>query len=83
MPESGTNFFQKVKDAKTTAQVKSRLVANENISAGNIDVDTANDVVWLSGQVRSDSERQLAELIARNTSGVHSVFNELEIRHSG
>jgi osmotically-inducible protein OsmY len=83
LPESDTDFLQKVKDATTTAQVKTRLIGNENIAAGDIDVDTRNNVVRLSGMVRSDVERQLAEFIARNTSGVLSVWNELEISRSG
>lgn len=83
LPESDTDFLQKVKDATTTAQVKTRLIGNENISAGDIDVDTRNSVVRLSGTVRSTTERQLAEFIARNTSGVLSVSNELEIGRSG
>lgn len=83
LPESDTDFLQKVKDATTTAQVKTRLIGNENIAAGDIDVDTRNSVVRLSGKVRSDTERQLAEFIARNTSGVLAVANELEISRSG
>jgi osmotically-inducible protein OsmY len=83
LAESDTDFLQKVKDATTTAQVKTRLIGNGNISAGEIDVDTENNVVRLSGEVGSDTERQLAEFIARNTAGVQSVSNELGIRRSG
>lgn len=83
LPGSDTDFLQKVKDATTTAQVKTRLIGNGNISAGEIDVDTRHSVVRLSGKVNSDTERQLAEFIARNTSGVLSVANELEIVRSG
>jgi hyperosmotically inducible periplasmic protein len=83
LSESDTDFLQKVKDATTTAQVKTRLIGNGNISAGDIDVDTRNNVVRLSGKVGSDSERQLAEFIARNTSGVLAVANDLEIGRSG
>jgi osmotically-inducible protein OsmY len=81
--ESDANFLQKVKDATTTAQVKARLIGNGNISAGDIDVDTRDSVVRLSGKVGSDTERQLAEFIAKNTSGVLSVSNELETDRSG
>ena len=83
LAESDTDFLQKVKDATTTAQVKTRLIGNGNIIAGEIDVDTQNNVVRLSGEVGSDTERQLAEFIAKNTAGVQSVSNELEIRRSG
>ncbi|MDT8321502.1 MAG: BON domain-containing protein [Xanthomonadales bacterium] len=80
---SDSGFLQKVKDATTTAQVKTRLISNENIPARDIDVDTKNNVVRLSGEVGSDTERQLAEFIAKNTAGVQSVSNQLEIRRSG
>lgn len=83
LAKADTDFLQKVKDATTTAQVKARLIGNGNISAGEIDVDTVNSVVRLSGEVGSDTERQLAEFIAQNTAGVQSVANELEIRQSG
>jgi osmotically-inducible protein OsmY len=72
-----------VKDATTTAQVKTRLIGNGHISAADINVDTRDSVVRLSGKVGSDTERQLAEFIARNTSGVLAVSNELETDRSG
>ena len=81
--EAESHFIQKVRDATTTAQVKSRLIANGNVPAADIDVDTDQDVVRLTGEVGSDTERQLAEFIARNTSGVTSVTNELSVRRSG
>jgi osmotically-inducible protein OsmY len=83
MPQIETDLLQKMKDASTTVQVKTRLVGNAHIAARNINVDTENDIVRLSGEVHSDSEKLLAEYIARNTFGVHTVFNTLEIRHSG
>lgn len=81
--DADIDVLQKVKDATTTAQVKSRLIGNSHIAARDIDVDTENSVVRLKGEVGSGSEKQLAEYIARNTSSVHTVFNELQIRHSG
>jgi osmotically-inducible protein OsmY len=33
--------------------------------------------------VGTDTERQLAEFIAKNTSGVTSVTNEISLRQSG
>jgi osmotically-inducible protein OsmY len=81
--EADSDFFQKVRDATTTAQVKTRLIANGNIPAGDIGVDTEHDVVLLTGMVGTDTERQLAEFIAKNTSGVTSVTNEISLRQSG
>lgn len=82
VPQSDVDLLQKVKDATTTAQIKTRLIGNANIAARDIDVDTENNMVRLTGEVRSDTEKQLAEFIARNTSGVESVINALEIRRS-
>jgi hyperosmotically inducible protein len=72
-------FSQKVDDATTTANVKTRLIANQHLAGLEIDVDTDNSVVTLSGEVGSDQERQLAGLIAKNTPDVERVRNELEV----
>lgn len=68
-----------VEDASTTAIVKSKLLANQNTRDLNIQVGTRNKIVTLSGLVTSAEERQLAELLARNTENVVEVRNELAI----
>ena len=66
-------------DAALTARVKSRLLLSENTSGLAINVDTDDDVVILNGEVESDAERELAEMIAANTVGVEEVRNNLRI----
>jgi len=73
------DFSQKVDDATTTANVKTRLIANQHLSGLDIDVDTKDSVVTLTGDVGSDQERQLAGLIAKNTPEVRDVKNQLQI----
>jgi hyperosmotically inducible protein len=75
-------FGQMVTDATITAKVKTKLLANANIAGTEIDVDTENNVVMLTGQVESRVEKQLAEYIARNTSGVLSVNSHLTVAAS-
>ena len=75
-----SSFAQRVDDATTTAAVKSRLIANTHVTAMNINVDTKNDVVTLSGEVGSAEERQLAEEIARSTGDVRTVENRLGVQ---
>jgi hyperosmotically inducible periplasmic protein len=78
--ESGRrNFGSWVDDATTTAAVKSRLIRNPNTKGLEIDVDTRDDVVTLSGRVSTDEERQLAEEIALDTSDVAGVSNNLVV----
>jgi len=69
-------------DAAITASVKTRLLASNNTSGLDIDVDTDDQVVTLRGDVESETERELAGLIAANTNGVDSVVNELDVTHN-
>jgi osmotically-inducible protein OsmY len=59
--------------------VKSRLIANGNVDALAIDVDTENAVVTLSGRVRTDEEKDLSAEIAQNTPNVGEVRNLLVV----
>lgn len=70
---------QTLDDAGTTAAIKSKLLANKNTSGLKINVTTRNNVVTLSGSVASETEKDLAGLIARNSSDVASVRNELSV----
>lgn len=73
------SFSQKFDDMTTTAAIKSKLLANQSTEGLAINVDTANRVVSLSGNVATTEEKQLAEKIAENTDGVDKVKNLLEI----
>ena len=73
------DFGSWVSDATTTARVKSRLIGNNNVHAAKIDVDTKDHIVTLSGRVSSSSEKSLAEQLARNTSEVKTVHNNLVV----
>ena len=72
-------FGSSVSDATMTARVKSRLIGNSNVHAAKIDVDTKDHVVTLSGRVTSSSEKSLAEQLARNTTEVKAVHNNLVV----
>jgi osmotically-inducible protein OsmY len=66
-------------DAMVTSKVKSKLAADPQTSALEIDVDTLNGEVTLRGKVDSEQERRDAERLARNTAGVRDVDNQLEM----
>lgn len=67
-------------DAALTTAVKSKLAADPTVSALRIDVDTENQVVTLTGQVRSQSEKDQALKLAREVDGVKSVTDRLTLR---
>jgi hyperosmotically inducible periplasmic protein len=66
-------------DAGITTEVKTRLVADDTVKARNINVDTKDKVVTLTGTVQSPQERAKALEIARATRGVANVVDSLSI----
>jgi osmotically-inducible protein OsmY len=66
-------------DAGITTAVKSRLAADNTVKAYEIDVDTANGVVTLSGTVDRPVAKQQAVVIARQTDGVTDVVDNIEV----
>lgn len=77
---TGANQAQRMAtDAGLTAKIKAKMALDDTIEAARIDVDTANGVVTLSGSVRSETERQRALQLARETAGVTSVNDRLSV----
>ena len=66
-------------DAGITTAVKSKLAADDTVKAYKVDVDTANKVVTLSGEVDTQAQRAHAVMIARNTDGVADVIEQLRV----
>ena len=69
-------------DAGITAQVKTDLIKEPNISALKIDVDTKAGAVTLTGTVPSEALKTRAGEIATAVKGVGSVNNMLTIQAS-
>lgn len=63
-----------------TAKIKSKMALDDTVKALDIDVDTNDGVVTLSGTVHSAAERTRAVQLARETSGVTSVNDRLIVR---
>lgn len=66
-------------DAAITTAVKTKFLADPNVSGLKIDVDTNNGVVTLRGNVPNAAEKRRAMELARETTGVKSVKDELKI----
>jgi hyperosmotically inducible periplasmic protein len=71
------DFSQLFSDVSTTAAIKTELLANDNIKGMDVDVDTFNNQVTLSGKVQSEAQKSLAESIAKKREGVNKVINNL------
>lgn len=72
-----------VDDVMISSKVKSKLISNSEIRAGDIDVSSSQGVVTLIGRVGSKTIRSDAERIARGTKGVKDVNNELTVGRVG
>lgn len=66
-------------DSTITARVKSKLTADPEVNPFNIDVDTADGVVTLRGRVEDERAESIALSLARGTSGVVEVVDEIEV----
>ena len=77
----GANAAQRIaSSAALTAKIKSKMALDDTINAAQINVDSAEGVVRLNGTVGSDTQRDRAVQLARETDGVISVVDELKIR---
>jgi len=66
-------------DAAITSEVKTKFLAEPGVSGLDINVDTTNSVVTLTGTVKSQAEANKAMTIARNSKGVKRVVNHLKV----
>ena len=66
-------------DAGITTSVKSKLAADDTVKAYQIDVDTREGVVTLSGNVENMAAKEQAVRIARETSGVRDVVDQVRV----
>ncbi|MCC5827359.1 BON domain-containing protein [Alkalimonas sp.] len=81
----GTNpaersFGDVVDDATITASVKSKLLWSKHTEGMDTKVITKDGKVELSGSVANQQAKQQAEQLAKNTAGVRSVDNQLQIK---
>lgn len=77
--DSRKGLKESVANATLTARIKTELLVNTNTGGLAINVDSKNGDVTLSGEVDSKQERELAEQIAKNTTGTRSVQNKLTV----
>jgi osmotically-inducible protein OsmY len=76
----GDKIGQSVDDAWIYTKVEAQLASNSVTPARKINVDVSKNVVTLRGEVESDTVKQEAERIAKETSGVTTVRNLLKVR---
>jgi hyperosmotically inducible protein len=69
-------------DQVIEAKVKSKLAADDTVKAAQITVTAKEHVVTLTGNVDSEAAKEKAMQLARETSGVTTVIDEIAVRTS-
>ncbi len=67
-------------DSAITAKVKAAIVAEPGLKSLDINVDTKDATVTLSGTVASADLRERAKQVASSTSGVKGVVDNLTVK---
>lgn len=81
LPNRGNkpDFGDVVSDASINAAIKSKLTWSKDADGMDLTVTTSGGNVVLAGNVATAQTKQLAEKLARDTHGVRSVKNQLQI----
>jgi hyperosmotically inducible periplasmic protein len=78
--EVAANVAMAADDAAITAKVKTALMAEPGLKAFDINVDTKDAMVTLSGNVSSGDSHERAIRIASTTAGVRGVIDNLMLK---
>lgn len=77
-PRSG--FVRSRQDDLITAQVRTRLLASQNVHGINVNIEVFSGNVYLMGLARDDHEVQRAAEIASTTPGVRRVVSFMQVQ---
>ena len=73
----GRTIGSGVNDGWLWTKTRALLAAEDDLGDSTINVDVDNEVVTLTGSVRTDAQKAMAGRIAQNVDGVKSVKNDL------
>jgi len=68
-------------DAWITDQVKTQLLKDKSVEGVEVNVETHQGTVQLSGWVNDATQIALAEFVAVGVEGVKDIRNELQVRY--
>jgi hyperosmotically inducible periplasmic protein len=78
--EAGQAIADATADARITGAIKAKLLADRELSALSISVNTTEGIVTLSGTVSSPENIGKAMLLAMETDGVREVISTLQVK---
>ncbi|HET7218693.1 MAG TPA: BON domain-containing protein [Vicinamibacterales bacterium] len=75
--EAAKTAQEALSDGALTAKIKAKMALDDSVKALDLNVDTVEGVVTVTGKVRSRAERDRALALARETVGVRQVVDRL------
>ena len=78
--EAANTARRALEDGTLTSKIKAKMALDDTVKALDLNVDTANHVVTVSGTVRTRAERDRAIALARETAGVRDVVDRIVIK---
>ena len=78
--DGGPSGSERIDDAAITAKVKAALAGDPRTKAHQVNVETREGAVQLSGFVDNSEAKSTAEELARNVDHVKSVDNEIDVK---
>ncbi len=81
--QASAEVKEETQDAAITAKVKAAIIREPELKSTQINVDTLNGDVTLSGAVETEHASARAEEVAERVEGVRSVANRLIVGAAG
>ena len=77
--EVGQAAKDALSDGALTAKIKAKMALDDSVNAREVNVDTVDGVVTVSGRLRSNKARDKALQLARETNGVRQVIDRTTV----
>ena len=77
--KSNQSTKSQIDDAGITSSLKTKYIGDPDVNAFDISVNTDEGVVYLTGRVDTQAQKDEAERLARNTDGVKQVVNNIKV----
>jgi hyperosmotically inducible periplasmic protein len=76
---AGSRMADAVEDGALTAKIKSKMALDDYVKARDIDVDTSDGLITLTGTLHTEAERERAVQLALETEGVRTIIDALVV----
>ncbi|HEY7448825.1 MAG TPA: BON domain-containing protein [Vicinamibacterales bacterium] len=76
---AGSRMADAVEDGALTAKIKSKMALDDYVKARDIDVDSSDGLITLTGKLQSEAEHERAVRLTLETEGVRTIIDALQV----